>query len=75
MRERFCWTITGRNYLDQMGGFVESMRICDPGNITNSNGIDPVCPYCDRFISHYKVGTCFVFFPIINYNFLWIINK
>ncbi|CAG9541059.1 unnamed protein product [Cercopithifilaria johnstoni] len=46
--------IIGRNYLDQMGGFVENMRICDPGNITNSNGVDPVCPYCDRFISHYK---------------------
>ncbi|VDK85807.1 unnamed protein product [Litomosoides sigmodontis] len=45
---------TGRNYLEQMGGFVESMRLCDPGNITNASGIDPVCPYCDRFISHYK---------------------
>ncbi|VIO99547.1 Uncharacterized protein BM_BM8541 [Brugia malayi] len=45
---------TGRNYLDQMGGSTGNIGLCEPGNITNSNGIDPVCPYCDRFISHYK---------------------
>ncbi|KAL3985571.1 C2H2-type zinc-finger domain family protein [Acanthocheilonema viteae] len=53
-RNEKCREIIGGNYLDQMGGFVESMRICKPGNVTNSNGVDPVCPYCDRFISHYK---------------------
>uniref|UniRef100_A0A0R3S6K3 C2H2-type domain-containing protein n=1 Tax=Elaeophora elaphi TaxID=1147741 RepID=A0A0R3S6K3_9BILA len=57
-RDEKCHEMIGRNHLDQMGGFVESMRICDQGNITNSNGIDPVCPYCDRFISHYKVRIC-----------------
>lgn len=41
-----------------MGGFVESMRLCDPANMTNSNGVDPVCPHCDRFISYYKVRIC-----------------
>lgn len=44
-----------------MGGFVESMRLCEPGNTANSNGVDPVCPYCDRFISHYKVRICSFF--------------
>uniref|UniRef100_A0A915Q394 C2H2-type domain-containing protein n=1 Tax=Setaria digitata TaxID=48799 RepID=A0A915Q394_9BILA len=53
-RNEKCREIIGRNYLDQMGGFVENMRICESGNATASNGIDPVCPYCDRFISHYK---------------------
>ncbi|EFO21139.2 hypothetical protein LOAG_07348 [Loa loa] len=64
-RNEKCREIIGRNYLDQMGGFVENIRICDTGNTTSSNGIDPVCPYCDRFISHYKVKILFIYFSII----------
>uniref|UniRef100_A0A914CNF5 Uncharacterized protein n=1 Tax=Acrobeloides nanus TaxID=290746 RepID=A0A914CNF5_9BILA len=42
--------IIGRNYLDQMVQATQG-DIPDP---TVSDGISPVCPYCDRFISHYK---------------------
>lgn len=50
-RNEKCREIIGRNYLDQMAQAAHG-EVPDP---TISDGISPVCPHCDRFISHYKV--------------------
>lgn len=47
-------TRTGRNYLDQL----QSVPADKLPSLTSavSDGLSPICPYCDRFISHYKVN-------------------
>uniref|UniRef100_A0A0K0ERC2 C2H2-type domain-containing protein n=1 Tax=Strongyloides stercoralis TaxID=6248 RepID=A0A0K0ERC2_STRER len=50
-RNEKCREIIGRNYLDQLSqNGNKNILITDYSN----DGISPVCPYCDRFISHYK---------------------
>uniref|UniRef100_A0A0N5BDC7 C2H2-type domain-containing protein n=1 Tax=Strongyloides papillosus TaxID=174720 RepID=A0A0N5BDC7_STREA len=50
-RNEKCREIIGRNYLDQLSqNGNKNILIADYSN----DGISPVCPYCDRFISHYK---------------------
>uniref|UniRef100_A0A0K0EZP6 C2H2-type domain-containing protein n=1 Tax=Strongyloides venezuelensis TaxID=75913 RepID=A0A0K0EZP6_STRVS len=50
-RNEKCREIIGRNYLDQLSqSGNKNILIAD----YSSDGISPVCPYCDRFISHYK---------------------
>ncbi|KAH7695891.1 Protein SOMI-1 a, partial [Aphelenchoides avenae] len=49
-RNERCREIIGRNYLDQL--VQAGQEECIPDSITT--GVSPVCPYCDRFISHYK---------------------
>uniref|UniRef100_A0A0N4ZQA2 C2H2-type domain-containing protein n=1 Tax=Parastrongyloides trichosuri TaxID=131310 RepID=A0A0N4ZQA2_PARTI len=50
-RNEKCREIIGRNYLDQLSqNGSDNILISDYSN----DGISPICPYCDRFISHYK---------------------
>ncbi|CAD6199506.1 unnamed protein product, partial [Caenorhabditis auriculariae] len=59
-RNEKCREIIGRNYLDQVaaGGnptIPGTESAIKSGAITNGHdGMSPVCPFCDRFISHYK---------------------
>ncbi|ETN79403.1 zinc finger, C2H2 type [Necator americanus] len=59
-RNEKCREIIGRNYLDQvaMGGnpiAPGTENAIKAGALTNGqDGLSPICPHCDRFISHYK---------------------
>ncbi|XGW03371.1 hypothetical protein V3C99_014953 [Haemonchus contortus] len=59
-RNEKCREIIGRNYLDQvaMGGnpiAPGTENAIKAGALTNGHdGLSPICPHCDRFISHYK---------------------
>ncbi|VDM98708.1 unnamed protein product [Thelazia callipaeda] len=48
-------SVTGRSELNPMGSnsAVGNVQVSTHKN-ASSNGVDPICPYCDRFISHYK---------------------
>ncbi|KAI1728076.1 c2H2-type zinc-finger domain-containing protein [Ditylenchus destructor] len=50
-RNEKCREIIGRNYLDQLAQLTSQDIIPD---LSATDGVSPVCPYCDRFISHYK---------------------
>ncbi|CAI4223394.1 unnamed protein product [Auanema sp. JU1783] len=59
-RNEKCREIIGRNYLDQVAAGANPIApgtesALKAGALTNGqDGLSPVCPYCDRFISHYK---------------------
>lgn len=54
--------ISGRNYLDQVAMGANPIapgteNAIKAGALTNGqDGLSPICPHCDRFISHYKVS-------------------
>uniref|UniRef100_A0A0N5AYY5 C2H2-type domain-containing protein n=1 Tax=Syphacia muris TaxID=451379 RepID=A0A0N5AYY5_9BILA len=56
-RNEKCREIIGRNYLDQLGGCSDKVSITGglSGGVGSAESISPICPYCDRFISHYKL--------------------
>ncbi|EFP05495.1 CRE-SOMI-1 protein [Caenorhabditis remanei] len=59
-RNEKCREIIGRNYLDALANGVNppipgtDAAIKSGAITTGADGMSPVCPYCDRFISHYK---------------------
>ncbi|CAB3396675.1 unnamed protein product [Caenorhabditis bovis] len=59
-RNEKCREIIGRNYLDAVASGVNppvpgtDAAIKSGAITTGQDGMSPVCPYCDRFISHYK---------------------
>ncbi|CAL2042358.1 unnamed protein product [Caenorhabditis brenneri] len=59
-RNEKCREIIGRNYLDAVANGVNppipgtDAAIKSGAITTGTDGMSPVCPYCDRFISHYK---------------------
>ncbi|RCN35565.1 hypothetical protein ANCCAN_18571 [Ancylostoma caninum] len=62
-RNEKCREIIGRNYLDQVAMGANPIapgteNAIKAGALTNGqDGLSPICPHCDRFISHYKVIT------------------
>ncbi|WKY10883.1 hypothetical protein Q1695_002884 [Nippostrongylus brasiliensis] len=59
-RNEKCREIIGRNYLDQVAMGANPIapgteNAIKAGALTNGHdGLSPICPHCDRFISHYK---------------------
>ncbi|CAI2354856.1 unnamed protein product [Caenorhabditis sp. 36 PRJEB53466] len=59
-RNEKCREIIGRNYLDALASGTNppipgtDAAIKSGAITTGADGMSPVCPYCDRFISHYK---------------------
>lgn len=59
-RNEKCREIIGRNYLDALAQGVNppipgtDAAIKSGAITTGADGMSPVCPFCDRFISHYK---------------------
>ncbi|CAJ0582075.1 unnamed protein product, partial [Mesorhabditis spiculigera] len=67
-RNEKCREIIGRNYLEQLAtagnaeGRASAVIPPPPGTesakagaiVNGTDGLSPICPYCDRFISHYK---------------------
>uniref|UniRef100_A0A8R1DP63 Uncharacterized protein n=1 Tax=Caenorhabditis japonica TaxID=281687 RepID=A0A8R1DP63_CAEJA len=59
-RNEKCREIIGRNYLDAVASGTNppipgtDAAIKSGAITTGVDGMSPVCPYCDRFISHYK---------------------
>ncbi|KAL6741852.1 hypothetical protein Aduo_015067 [Ancylostoma duodenale] len=59
-RNEKCREIIGRNYLDQVAMGANPIapgteNAIKAGALTNGqDGLSPICPHCDRFISHYK---------------------
>uniref|UniRef100_A0A914YFL2 C2H2-type domain-containing protein n=1 Tax=Panagrolaimus superbus TaxID=310955 RepID=A0A914YFL2_9BILA len=51
-RNEKCREIIGRTYLDSLVQTGQSDILPDPNSI--EGGISPICPNCNRFISHYK---------------------
>ncbi|KAI6190361.1 hypothetical protein M3Y97_00109400 [Aphelenchoides bicaudatus] len=51
-RTEKCRELIGRDYLDEIAKMGKSGCIPDPSSV--GEGISPVCPHCNRFISHYK---------------------
>ncbi|KAK5970470.1 hypothetical protein GCK32_017805 [Trichostrongylus colubriformis] len=64
-RNEKCREIIGRNYLDQVAMGANPIapgteNAIKAGALTNGHdGLSPICPHCDRFISHYKVNASF----------------
>ncbi|RCN35367.1 hypothetical protein ANCCAN_18770 [Ancylostoma caninum] len=64
-RNEKCREIIGRNYLDQVAMGANPIapgteNAIKAGALTNGqDGLSPICPHCDRFISHYKVSLGF----------------
>ncbi|PAV70724.1 hypothetical protein WR25_05361 isoform A [Diploscapter pachys] len=59
-RAQSCREFVGRSYLDQIASGGKPIapgteNAIKAGAITNGqDGLSPICPHCDRFISHYK---------------------
>lgn len=59
-RNEKCREIIGRNYLDALASGTNppipgtDAAIKSGAITTGADGMSPVCPFCDRFISHYK---------------------
>ena len=51
-RNEKCREVIGRTYINTLAQTGQSEILPDPGSV--EGGISPVCPNCDRFISHYK---------------------
>jgi hypothetical protein len=51
-RNEKCREIIGRTYLDTLVSTGQSDILPDPNSL--EGGISPICPNCNRFISHYK---------------------
>ncbi|KAI6212754.1 Zinc finger, C2H2 type [Aphelenchoides besseyi] len=51
-RTEKCRELIGRDYLEEISKMGKSACIPDPA--IHGEGISPVCPHCNRFISHYK---------------------
>uniref|UniRef100_A0A9J2PXZ2 C2H2-type domain-containing protein n=1 Tax=Ascaris lumbricoides TaxID=6252 RepID=A0A9J2PXZ2_ASCLU len=53
-RNEKCREIIGRSYLGQLNGATKVSIPGTSGAPTPPDTLSPICPYCDRFISHYK---------------------
>ncbi|VDK49632.1 unnamed protein product [Anisakis simplex] len=53
-RNEKCREIIGRSYLGHLSGVAKESLTGMSGSPSAQDSLSPICPYCDRFISHYK---------------------